>query len=69
MIMMMSMMVHDEDGDGDGGAIDDDDVPFFKDELALYCCVLVVEPAGDCGWPELLEALYTCSLSRNGRCN
>ena len=55
MIMMMSMMVHDEDGDGDGGAIDDDDdVPFFKDELALYCCVLVVEPAGDCGWPELL---------------
>ena len=41
MIMMMSMMVHDEDGDGDGGAIDDEDVPFFKDELALYCCVLV----------------------------
>ena len=40
--MMMSMMVHDEDGDGDGGAIDHDDVPLFKDELALYCCVLVV---------------------------
>lgn len=52
MIMMMSMMVHDEDGDG--GAIDDDDVPCFRDELASYCCVLVVEPAGDCGWPELL---------------
>ena len=54
MIMMMSMMVHDEDGDGDGGANDDDDVPFFKVEPALYCCVLVVEPAGDCGWSELL---------------
>ena len=53
MIMMMSMMVHDDDGDGNGGANDDDDVPFFKVEPALYCCVLVVEPAGDCGWPEL----------------
>ena len=47
MILMMSMMVHDDDGDGDGGA-SDDDVPMFKVEPALYCCVLVVEPARPC---------------------
>ena len=48
------IMVHDDDGDGDGGANDDDDVPFFKVDPALYRCVLVVEPAGDCSWPKLL---------------
>ena len=42
MIMMMSMIVHDDDGDAGAS---DDDVPMFKVEPALYCCVLVVEPA------------------------
>ena len=49
--------MHDDDGDGNGGANDDDDVPMFKVEPVLYCCVLVVEPVGDCGWSELV---YGC---------
>ena len=47
MIMMMSMMVHDDDDDGDAGA-SDGDVPMFKVEPALYCCVLVVNLHDQC---------------------
>ena len=54
MIMMMGIMVHDDDGDGNGGANDDVDVPISNVEPAVECCVLVVEPAGGCGWSEFL---------------